>query len=214
MYNGIGLKSARGSATSGHIQRNRSYVKPQFVRQNQQNKRKGRNYEGDDVYGSNIHEDIKDHNIKRDLEAKLFEYQVMLEDEGKLNEEEIVIKVADRRRVLTNNQGNEDSGQEKKRKFMNDRQKRKDKDNKTDITMSPSSSSKDIAVEKVITTACDNVTKDAVDNDDDKKSEDGEEDVSESMKKYETNESDNDNDLEDNAGFPMRRVRRSRFSDA
>jgi len=32
MYNGIGLQTPRGSGTSGYVQRNMAYIKPQQVR--------------------------------------------------------------------------------------------------------------------------------------------------------------------------------------
>jgi hypothetical protein len=32
-YNGIGVATTRGTATNGHVQRNRAYVRPQVVRE-------------------------------------------------------------------------------------------------------------------------------------------------------------------------------------
>lgn len=95
MYNGIGLSTVRGTATSGHVTGNASYVKPQFVRNlsnidnaNSKHRSKSKN--------TSINSEIMDHNKKREIEAKLFEYRVKLEDEG-LDEDTVETKITEMR---------------------------------------------------------------------------------------------------------------------
>eukprot|EP01039_Chlorochromonas_danica_P010994 gene10994-12241_t len=110
MYNGIGLSTARGSATSGHIQKNLSYVKPEFFRQKVQSVRSNgfhTSREGGAGGGSRpIDPVIVDHNRKFAIEAKVFEYQLELEEEGGLSEEAIQEKCSTLRERLLSG-GNE-----------------------------------------------------------------------------------------------------------
>ncbi|GAA5907236.1 hypothetical protein JCM8208_006727 [Rhodotorula glutinis] len=75
-YNNIGLATPRGSGTSGHIQANRSSIRP---RQNQREA-------APDFKSSFAHrapdQGILDHERKRKVEAQCFELQVSLEDDG------------------------------------------------------------------------------------------------------------------------------------
>ncbi|KPV75454.1 uncharacterized protein RHOBADRAFT_5577, partial [Rhodotorula graminis WP1] len=74
--NNIGLATPRGSGTSGHIQANRSSIRP---RQNQREA-------APDFKSSFAHrapdQGILDHERKRKVEAQCFELQVSLEDDG------------------------------------------------------------------------------------------------------------------------------------
>ena len=89
MYNGIGLSSVRGSATSGYVQTNAF----NRVRKTQNDPRKNSlptSAVSTSSTGPNA--DVLEHNRKRELELKVFEYRVELEDEG-LEEEEIERRV-------------------------------------------------------------------------------------------------------------------------
>ena len=85
MYNGIGLSTVRGSGTSGYVQANA------FNRHKKGHNRPARDGEDDTRHGNRNqgpNEDVLAHNRKRQMELKVFEYRVELEDEG-LAEDEI-----------------------------------------------------------------------------------------------------------------------------
>lgn len=102
MYNGIGLTTARGSGTSGHVTKNLSYVKPEFFR-NKLDSNSGRNRADDSrssapkISGGN--RDILEHNKKRAVEARLFALQESLVEEG-FTDVEIAEKISRRRQEL------------------------------------------------------------------------------------------------------------------
>jgi serine/arginine repetitive matrix protein 2 len=79
MYNGIGLVTPRGSGTSGHVQANKFNVRrapvPRFGED-------GPGSRGGPDVGRKPNQEILDHARKRQLEVKLFEYRVELEDAG------------------------------------------------------------------------------------------------------------------------------------
>ncbi|OWB80311.1 hypothetical protein B5S32_g4575 [[Candida] boidinii] len=93
-YNGIGLKSARGSGTNGYVQRNLSNIKDKYDTDGTQNKQYQRrkqlkNY-SDKKYDKNdklirsvntLKLELHDHQMKRELELKVMEYRDQLEDE-------------------------------------------------------------------------------------------------------------------------------------
>jgi serine/arginine repetitive matrix protein 2 len=76
MYNGIGLTTVRGSATSGHVTKNMSHVKPEFFRNklqaNASGNRSGRDDDGKYGRGVRANPEILDHIRKREVEAKLY----------------------------------------------------------------------------------------------------------------------------------------------
>jgi hypothetical protein len=106
MYNGIGLTTVRGSATSGHVTKNLSYVKPEFFRrkvdtnanvgQYQQHHQQQRSYAHDkEKMGpprQSADKEILEHNRKRELEAKIFEIRETMMEQG-FSEEEIQDRV-------------------------------------------------------------------------------------------------------------------------
>ena len=102
MYNGIGLTTARGSGTSGHVTKNLSYVKPEFFR-NKLDSNSGRNRTDDSrsnapkISGGN--RDILEHNKKRAVEARLFALQESLVEQG-FTDVEIAEKIARQRQEL------------------------------------------------------------------------------------------------------------------
>jgi serine/arginine repetitive matrix protein 2 len=90
MYNGIGLQSARGSATSGHITKNLSHVKPNFYRDKlAQNRNDSKISAADDDLKQKHNTNILDHKKKREIENKVFEYEESLRDENVFTEDEI-----------------------------------------------------------------------------------------------------------------------------
>lgn len=78
MYNGIGLTTARGSGTNGHVQRNWAFVRP--------GKKDNINYKTEEdlakldaANNRQPNQGILDHERKRQLEVKCAEYEEILE---------------------------------------------------------------------------------------------------------------------------------------
>ena len=91
MYNGIGLRTARGSGTNGYVQSNRAFVKPINVRRAEEMNRNGgltRDAEWKAKAEASGNAEICDHNRKREVEAKVFELRDELE-EAEVDEAEI-----------------------------------------------------------------------------------------------------------------------------
>ena len=90
-YNGSGLSSAKGAATSGHIQRNignlkskdneeskgKHYLERQIRKRKQEKIEKQRK-----MTSLEIDREILDHSIKREIEVKVMEYRDKVEDEN------------------------------------------------------------------------------------------------------------------------------------
>lgn len=79
MYNGIGLKTARGTGTNGFVQKNLSFIKPK-----QQNRSDSYSYEQQQhqIKSSSIKkpsEEVLMHNNRRKVENEILEYQESLE---------------------------------------------------------------------------------------------------------------------------------------
>ncbi|KIO19258.1 hypothetical protein M407DRAFT_11490 [Tulasnella calospora MUT 4182] len=78
MFNGIGLTTPRGSGTNGYVQRNLSHLRPRDDSYN-------RSQDFSEIKGPRMREPdqgILDHEKARQIELKVFELQVQLEDEG------------------------------------------------------------------------------------------------------------------------------------
>jgi len=118
MYNGIGLSSARGSATSGHVQKNRSYVKPEFFRSNLKetqgsfgSKQVARGPDVDSATNINpsalrksiANDALLDHKRKREMEGQIYLLRDNLELDG-VDEDIIQDKCEALRQVLLNRQ--------------------------------------------------------------------------------------------------------------
>lgn len=98
MYNGIGLPTARGSGTSGYVQKNLSQLKPSTLIR----KPTSVSHDGDSPYSSTMSssrpalrrtsEDIIKHNQKRQVEVRVMEYVSELEEAKRYAEEEIEAK--------------------------------------------------------------------------------------------------------------------------
>lgn len=79
MYNGIGLATARGSGTNGHVQRNWALVRP---------KEKEKTYRTEEDIAAleastfkQPNKEILDHERKRKIELKCAEFQDILEEQ-------------------------------------------------------------------------------------------------------------------------------------
>ncbi|KAL8822426.1 MAG: hypothetical protein Q9170_008394, partial [Blastenia crenularia] len=84
MSSNVGLSTPRGSGTSGYVQRNLSLLRPRdntFNSPLQQDYRPPRQRKPD--------QNILDHDRRRDIEVKVLELRDRLEDEAKLDDEEI-----------------------------------------------------------------------------------------------------------------------------
>lgn len=103
MTDNVGLSTPRGSGTSGYVQRNLSHLKPRshpYMR-------------GPSGLSSSSHDDttrykqrapdaeILDHDRKRAIEVKVFELRDKLEEEGKLDEDEVDAECDALRRKLS-----------------------------------------------------------------------------------------------------------------
>jgi len=98
MYNGIGLTTTRGSATSGHVQKNLSHLRPEFFRNkldSNTGKHKNQDFrhgEKDNIFNKKLNKEVIEHNRKHALEAEIFELEENLRENGH-SKEEIVDRV-------------------------------------------------------------------------------------------------------------------------
>ena len=83
MYNGIGMKSTRGTGTNGYVTRNLSAIRP-----NRRRRRENDSWRDDRVKKRKPNKDILEHKRKREIEVKVFELRDELEEKG-MDEEEI-----------------------------------------------------------------------------------------------------------------------------
>lgn len=78
MYNGIGLKTARGSGTNGFVQRNLGYIRPsrilQFTQKNEQQIIEPKIKKQDEA--------ILKHQVKRQIELELLELEDKMKQQG------------------------------------------------------------------------------------------------------------------------------------
>ncbi|PWY98425.1 cwf21-domain-containing protein, partial [Testicularia cyperi] len=107
MYNGIGLKTVRGTGTNGYIQRNLSNFRPRDNPFDKSSSRRGGAPSfDDDVGGKVVQPDaaILEHERKRKVEVKCMELQVQLEDD-EVDQAEIESRVDELRKRLTEELG-------------------------------------------------------------------------------------------------------------
>ena len=101
MYNGIGLSSVRGTATSGHVQANRGHVRGQRKRrQLEQNVSRGRPQAYNPVSASareRGNSQIQKHERLRQVESRVMELRERLEENGRISPEEIERRVKEER---------------------------------------------------------------------------------------------------------------------
>ena len=85
MYNGIGLRTARGTGTNGYVQKNLSFIKPKT------NANKNFKATGSSVYDDQAtaklskkpSEEVLLHNNRRKVENELLEYREELQSKNK-----------------------------------------------------------------------------------------------------------------------------------
>lgn len=118
MYNGIGLRTVRGSGTNGYVQRNLSYINALRTRQTLAHNQRHGSSGGSNAHGSGKtqvapNHDILQHEQKRNVELKLIELSLDMEERG-CDPEEIQDKVKrERERLLTRLQGGREARQDK-----------------------------------------------------------------------------------------------------
>lgn len=80
MYNGIGLETARGSATNGYVQRNLSTIRTGKQRVDYKTEDEIRKFESE--YERMPNQEILEHQRKRKIEVLCLEMEIKLSDEG------------------------------------------------------------------------------------------------------------------------------------
>ncbi|XP_026477598.1 serine/arginine repetitive matrix protein 2-like [Ctenocephalides felis] len=98
MYNGIGLQTARGSGTNGHVQRNWASVKPFKDKVKYRTDEDIAKLEATSIRQPN--KGILDHERKRKIEVKCTELEDLLEEQG-LPKADIIVKVMEFRTKMT-----------------------------------------------------------------------------------------------------------------
>ena len=104
MYNGIGLSSVRGTATSGFVQANSSHVRNNRVRRERERNVSQRPPSYNPVSAvarEKGNREIQKHERLRRLENSLMEYRFELEENSKLKDEEIDSRVEKEREKRT-----------------------------------------------------------------------------------------------------------------
>lgn len=111
-YNGIGLKSAKGSSTSGYIQRNSGDAKvdkigeskgKHFYKRKLNEKYSNKVEKQRKISNLSMDKDIVSHEIKREIEVKVMEYRDQIEDDNSdIDDEKIDALVEKYRNQLVN----------------------------------------------------------------------------------------------------------------
>ena len=144
MYNGVGLTSVRGTATSGHIQTNRSHVRASDVRRKTQvnahqsstdahPRHSQKNLNTKQKSSSILSKQDSDRLKKRHIEQQLLELRERLEDGRILSAEEIDLRVQRERDRLIQllNKEEEHQQEEEKRTKLAEEQNTQDQQNTT-----------------------------------------------------------------------------------
>lgn len=100
MYNGIGLTTVRGTATSGHVQANRSHVRGARMRRQRERNAVQQHKAYNPVSAvarERGNKDIQRHEEKRRLENRLLELREELEENPKVSEQDIERRIQDER---------------------------------------------------------------------------------------------------------------------
>lgn len=105
MYNGIGLQTARGSGTNGHVQRNLSFVRP-GKKTNIKYKTESDLIKAEAANNRQPNDEILEHERKRKIELKCLEFEEILEDQN-YTAEEIAAKVQSYREKLMSDKKDE-----------------------------------------------------------------------------------------------------------
>lgn len=124
MYNGIGLRTPRGSGTNGYVQRNYAYVKewraPRFETQRDDFLR-----ESPKIREAN--KEILLHEKKRKIEAELLRIRLQMEDEKKPQEEIEEFINNKRKEMLKQLEESENNKSKKKSRYELEEEKRREK---------------------------------------------------------------------------------------
>jgi hypothetical protein len=94
MYNGVGVRTARGTGTSGHVSRNAGALRPR-----RDDIRRLKEIREKQTVSREVDPGIIHHNALREIEVRLVELSEQLEEEG-LSESEIAERVSMRRQEL------------------------------------------------------------------------------------------------------------------
>ena len=86
MYNGIGLNTARGSGTSGYVQKNLAFVRPKTVMNNYKEILQ-KFKENPTPTKKRANQEIIEHEMKHKIEVELFNYAEELKAKNIKNEE-------------------------------------------------------------------------------------------------------------------------------
>ncbi|KAF8360695.1 hypothetical protein PRIPAC_87618, partial [Pristionchus pacificus] len=97
MYNGIGLQTARGTGTNGYIQGNLSHLL--LSRRRVEYNAEEDIARAEAALARKPNEELLDHQRKRQIEIKVTEFEMLMENKG-FEQEDIDKKVADYRRLL------------------------------------------------------------------------------------------------------------------
>ncbi|RHY72885.1 hypothetical protein DYB30_008099 [Aphanomyces astaci] len=92
-YNGVGLRTARGSGTNGYVMRNLSYVKPAHIRERERQAQLKYAMLEEPHNKQPVNKEILLHEKKRQVEVKVMELRDELEEQG-CDEDEIEEKCA------------------------------------------------------------------------------------------------------------------------
>lgn len=83
MYNGIGLRTARGTGTNGYVQKNLSFIKPKLQHNNTGSTLSAHDEQAKAKPTKKASEEILKHNNRRKVENDLLEYREGLESSKK-----------------------------------------------------------------------------------------------------------------------------------
>ena len=96
MYNGIGLKTVRGTSTSGFVQRNKSHIKPSWRR-----KREVKQTAADVLRKRRrLDPELVLHEKKRQVEVRLCEERIRMEEEAVMSKDAVEEKIVELRADL------------------------------------------------------------------------------------------------------------------
>ena len=119
-YNGIGLSSVRGTATSGHVQANRSHVRASRLRHQRENNRQTSERKRFNPVSASARErgnkELQQHEQRRKLELHLLMLREDMEEAGMLTEAEMDSRInRERERQLGRQKEEEDTNAVMKR---------------------------------------------------------------------------------------------------
>ncbi|CDR42328.1 CYFA0S09e01244g1_1 [Cyberlindnera fabianii] len=125
-YNGVGLTTARGSGTNGFIQKNYTRSVESGYKRRQKNKEA--NNKRDQLASQLVRDkELLKHDDKRKIELKVSEMRDELEDEGKLDDDEIDKRCEEYRKSLMRPKDIRDSYKKREDRERGDQKESDDK---------------------------------------------------------------------------------------